>query len=499
MLFYFQLNICFLAVALARPDVSHLPEAHHYSNQHLGGHYQIPSTNYGVPLVNNYGEHVHHSNVHYSDGHHSDGHHSGAHLSGAHLSDAHHSNAHLGGAQHSGVYHSGVHHSGVHHSGAPSQVFLPNYNEHSQYVSHGRDYGVHHHYPSQTTQVTYDRSADYGKDHYYSGEKVDEEKHVYFYSAPDVSENRPRLKVHIVPHHKKNTNVLYVKVPDYVAPIPEVDAPASHVDEKTKVYVLVKDAKEYAPVVFNAPAPVKTSHPELYVVPYKNEHDVEKAIAEDSHGHIHGAAVGHQYNDETSFVKSINTESHNAYIQNDKYSNVHPDGSLDYYARTAPAVSKTYVRFGEQGSDHPVTSHSLGTHHVETHNVHHEIPHFKSGEVKTSQSLGAHHVDTHNVHHEIPHYGSDQVKTHHVVTSLVPNTQVGTHSHTVHTLGGPVVESSGVQHNARVSEGSVSVSPLHSIVSSPAPGSSVSYSEHSVTPGFGSNFVSSTVPTIHAN
>lgn len=145
-------------------------------------------------------------------------------------------------------------------------------------------------------------------------------KNFFYFAAPDDFEDRPRLRINVQPSGEHNTNVVFVKAPNYQPPVPDVYIPRTYNEDKTKIVFLVKKP-EFLPI--NVPAPFATkTKPEVVVVKYQNQLELERAISEGAEG-THGTNLV-QLRDRPTFVKEIEGGE---IPHNDKYSGF--DGKID--------------------------------------------------------------------------------------------------------------------------------------------------------------------------
>ncbi|KAF2896499.1 hypothetical protein ILUMI_09679 [Ignelater luminosus] len=263
------------AVVFARPDVSHVINS--------GYHYKPPSTNYGVPV----------DHGHVGTSHHHHHHHVPSDSYGVPLDN-----------KYSG--------SGQNNQGVPSGSYLPG--------------NLQFQLPHLHSRADFLGSNTGNKYEGYNPHLIQDQKHVYYYAVPD-DEEPARLRIHVTPSNKKNTNVIFVKAPSYAPAVPEVIVPQHQAEEKTKVFVLVKKPEQPAPISIPAPAPVK-SHPEVYVVKYENQEEAERVLSGGRGGHPIGFNV-HNLGDEASFVTALKSDIRQHIPHNDKYSGF--DGNIDFF------------------------------------------------------------------------------------------------------------------------------------------------------------------------
>ncbi|KAF5286134.1 hypothetical protein FQA39_LY16417 [Lamprigera yunnana] len=141
----------------------------------------------------------------------------------------------------------------------------------------------------------------------HGGGFVQDQKHVYFYAAPE-HEHGSRFRINIVPNSQRNTKIIFVKAPTYGSVTPEVIAPQSLSEDKTLVYVLVKRPENGGQITIPAGAGVKQSKPEVYFIKYKTQHDAHQQIV----GGLQGQQVGSNVPDlgnESSFVSTLDSGS----------------------------------------------------------------------------------------------------------------------------------------------------------------------------------------------
>ncbi|KAF5286132.1 hypothetical protein FQA39_LY16415 [Lamprigera yunnana] len=141
----------------------------------------------------------------------------------------------------------------------------------------------------------------------HGGGFVQDQKHVYFYAAPE-EEHGSRLRINIVPNSQRNTKIIFVKAPTYGSVTPEVIAPQSLSEDRTLVYVLVKRPENGGQITIPTGAGVKPSKPEVYFIKYKTQHDAHQQIT----GGLQGQQVGSHVPDlgnESSFVQTLSSGS----------------------------------------------------------------------------------------------------------------------------------------------------------------------------------------------
>lgn len=376
-----------VVAAFARPDVSHL--LHHPPSTSYGvpsGSYipVAPSTSFQTPL----------------GGVHSVGHGS----SGA-------SSFETGSSSFGSVHPTGPIHTVSGSSGSNTFSTLGNR------YSHEYDEPS---YTSHSSGSTYSKEsyAHHGGSHYHV-EPV--ERNVYFYEAPEehIEYNHGRSRIHTLPT-KQRYNVIFVKAPNYASAAPEVIHEHQEIEEKTKVYVLVKHPEAQKPIVVPTTSVKKSDKPDVYVIKYKSSHEAEEKIHNSLKGD-HGAHVTAHSLDHGQFVHALHQEKD------------HQVGTYEGYTgnRFSGASSSDvhHVNTVHSGSDHSthhsgatfdsgfqsagVSTPSLEVHHVEhkpsveTHV--HEVHHVTTGHapVHTGQT------GSFEVHHHV-HKPSEEVHSHDV-------------------------------------------------------------------------------------
>ncbi|KAB0795938.1 hypothetical protein PPYR_09999 [Photinus pyralis] len=145
----------------------------------------------------------------------------------------------------------------------------------------------------------------FGSSHDGHGTGFHDQKHVYFYAAPE-EESSGRLRIQLVPNSQRNTKIIFVKAPSYGSLKPEVIAPPSVSEDKTLVYVLVKRPDHGGAITIPAGAGVKPSKPEVYFIKYKTQHDAQQQIVGGLHGQHVGASVP-DVGSESSFVSTLDS------------------------------------------------------------------------------------------------------------------------------------------------------------------------------------------------
>ncbi|XP_031347082.1 uncharacterized protein LOC116173607, partial [Photinus pyralis] len=130
-----------------------------------------------------------------------------------------------------------------------------------------------------------------------------DQKHVYFFAAPD-EEEVSRLRINIAPNSQRNTKIIFVKAPSYGNVVPEVIAPPSLAEDKTLVYVLTRKPDQAGQITIPAGTGVKQAKPEVYFIKYKSPQDAQAAIS----GGLNGQSVGSnvpEIGNESSFVRTL--------------------------------------------------------------------------------------------------------------------------------------------------------------------------------------------------
>lgn len=204
-----------LALGVVAADVSH-----------LGYHYHVPQTSYGVPSYQSAGTSGQYSTA-------------------------------FAGSQGTGYYQTAG--SNLHHSSGSNNLqtgFQTQYDASSQYQAlnkYQNHYQVHH----QPAQVF---------------------KHFYVHAAPEEHEEvKPRAPI-VLPPPQKHYKIIFVKAPTESRP-PQVIAPIQpQNEEKTIVYVLVKKPEEQPEVVLPKIEQKPPSKPEVYFIKYKNREDSQAVI-----------------------------------------------------------------------------------------------------------------------------------------------------------------------------------------------------------------------------
>lgn len=119
--------------------------------------------------------------------------------------------------------------------------------------------------------------------------QVIEQKHVYFYEAPEEPEI---VTPSPIPAEapKKNVKIIFIKAPQFAQPIvPKIPAPPEN-HEKTIVYVLVKKPEEQPPIVIPTLAPTVPAKPEVFFIKYKNQAEAELKVSETLNEHSNSGA-----------------------------------------------------------------------------------------------------------------------------------------------------------------------------------------------------------------
>lgn len=100
----------------------------------------------------------------------------------------------------------------------------------------------------------------------------------YFHAAPEEEEppQPPTRFLQADPEHRYK--IIFVKVPPSVPKVQETLELPPQVQEKTVVYVLVKRPDDPKDIVLPIPRPTKPSKPEVFVIKYKNEKEIDSAL-----------------------------------------------------------------------------------------------------------------------------------------------------------------------------------------------------------------------------
>ncbi|KAK4877519.1 hypothetical protein RN001_010025 [Aquatica leii] len=136
---------------------------------------------------------------------------------------------------------------------------------------------------------------------------VHDQKHVYFFAAPEEYSSS-RLRINVVPNSQRNTKIIFVKAPSYGSVVPEVIAPQSLSEDKTLVYVLVKRPEHGGQITIPSGVGVKASKPEVFFIKYKTQQDAQQQI----HGGLQGQHVGSHVPDignADNFVSTLESAS----------------------------------------------------------------------------------------------------------------------------------------------------------------------------------------------
>ncbi|KAF2896498.1 hypothetical protein ILUMI_09678 [Ignelater luminosus] len=130
-----------------------------------------------------------------------------------------------------------------------------------------------------------------------------DQKHVYFYAAPD-DEGPARLKINIAPSSHKNTKIIFIKAPSAGGVIPEVIAPPSQHEDKTLVYVLVKKQQQGGAITIPSSLGVKSAKPEVFFIKYRSQQEAEQAVSQGLGGQSVGSGL-QDLGNEQAFVRSF--------------------------------------------------------------------------------------------------------------------------------------------------------------------------------------------------
>ncbi|GJQ70697.1 hypothetical protein Trydic_g631 [Trypoxylus dichotomus] len=116
-----------------------------------------------------------------------------------------------------------------------------------------------------------------------------EQKHVYFYEAPEEPEILPPSPIPVEPA-KKNVKIIFIKAPQYAAPIqPQIPLQPQN-QEKTIVYVLVKKPEDQQQLVIPTQPPTPPAKPEVYFIKYKNQQEAEEKVSNTLNEHSNTGA-----------------------------------------------------------------------------------------------------------------------------------------------------------------------------------------------------------------
>ncbi|KAK5644740.1 hypothetical protein RI129_006040 [Pyrocoelia pectoralis] len=129
------------------------------------------------------------------------------------------------------------------------------------------------------------------------------QKHVYFFSAPDQPEYS-RFRIFVTPSSQKNTKIIFVKAPSHAGVIPEVIAPPSSAEDKTLVYVLVKRPDEGGSITIPTSVGVTQTKPEVFFIKYNNKQDAQGQVSLGVEGQRVGVKVP-DLPDENVFVNTL--------------------------------------------------------------------------------------------------------------------------------------------------------------------------------------------------
>ncbi|KAF2896496.1 hypothetical protein ILUMI_09676, partial [Ignelater luminosus] len=132
-----------------------------------------------------------------------------------------------------------------------------------------------------------------------------DQRSVYFFAAPE-DESAARFRVYVQPSSRRNTKIIFVKAPSYGGVIPEVIAPPSQAEEKTKIYVLVRKPQNGGSITIPSSLGVRQGKPEVFFIKYRNHNEAAAAVSQG----LHGGSVGAHLEDlgnEQNFVRTLAT------------------------------------------------------------------------------------------------------------------------------------------------------------------------------------------------
>ncbi|CAG9857459.1 unnamed protein product [Phyllotreta striolata] len=104
-------------------------------------------------------------------------------------------------------------------------------------------------------------------------------KSFYFFAAPEERAT-VRSKIRLVQPSTKHVNVIFIKAPEAPKVEHVVESQPNKHEEKTLVYVLVKNPQESQEVTVEAGEPAKPPKPEVFFLKYSNEEEARAAVEE---------------------------------------------------------------------------------------------------------------------------------------------------------------------------------------------------------------------------
>lgn len=139
------------------------------------------------------------------------------------------------------------------------------------------------------------------------------QKHVYFYEAPFEPE-APHFR-HPIPVKQATTNykIIFIKAPTQAPPTAPIIPLQPQNEEKTLVYVLVKKPDEQPDIHIPEPIPTHPTKPEVYFIKYKTKQEAENKIQGTLQGSNNEGISANVVNSGAEFVSSIkDTLTHSA-------------------------------------------------------------------------------------------------------------------------------------------------------------------------------------------
>ncbi|KOB67725.1 Cuticular protein PpolCPT1 [Operophtera brumata] len=297
-------NVILAVLAVVAADVSH-----------LGYHYKVPQTSYGVPSYqvggssghySGYGNSGHGVNYKGSEGQYlgssfSHGDHSGpSHLTGDAQLSASTLNSGVATGFGSGSGSSfgsglGVGYANGYGSGSNTGYSSGLSSGFSSGLGGGSGFSNGQYYqtvggPSTVQPIYLSGSNQYQTTQYQSGEKYQQfyqvqsnepaqvYKHFYVHSAPEEPElPKPRTPI-VVPPPQKHYKIIFVKTPNAESHSSQIVPVQPQNEEKTIVYVLVKKPEEHREVIVPKVEQKPPTKPEVYFIKYNNKEDSQAVI-----------------------------------------------------------------------------------------------------------------------------------------------------------------------------------------------------------------------------
>lgn len=170
---------------------------------------------------------------------------------------------------------------------------------------------------------------------YDAPQEVIERQNVYYLASEDGPQDQ-HLHVAYVPGPTlRDNNIVFVKAPQLLAPLPNIVVPTPQNEQKTLVYVLQKTPEQPADVRLQPHHLQTATHkPEVLFVKYDNDHDAHAKIVTG----LQGGAVKNLYG-----VQDVGNQEAllNAIKNNNFKSQIHIQHEHHEYPVTVPTAAKT--------------------------------------------------------------------------------------------------------------------------------------------------------------